>query len=93
MPGFHLNIRTCMFVCINGSCLGFVLWQTIKCINAYIEKPIGTRLKMEKSTALPFPSITVCGAEFMFRYDEYFNKFLRATYYDIVYLKDTCNIR
>ena len=93
MPGFHLNIRTCMFVCINGSCLGFVLWQTIKCINAYIEKPIGTRLKMDKSTALPFPAITVCGTNIMIRYDEKFNKFEELIYYDTNYLKDTCKIR
>ena len=93
MQTFQSNIQIFLFVWINGACLGFVIWQTMNCICAYIEKPIGTRLKMEKSTVLPFPSITVCGAEFMTRRDEYFNIFVRTTYYDIVYLKDTCNIR
>ena len=55
--------------------------------------PIGTRLKMDKSTALPFPAITVCGTNIMIRYDDKFDKFEELIFYDTNYLKDTCKIR
>ena len=94
MQAFHSNIRTFLFVCINGLCLGFVIWQTMKCINTYIEKPIGTRLKMEKSTALTFPAITVCGRYFAgYNFDKNFNTVHKWSYYEKFYLQDTCDIR
>ena len=93
MQTFQSNIQIFLFVWINGACLGFVIWQTMNCICTYIEMPIGTRLKMDKSTALPFPAITVCGTNIMIRYDEKFNKFEELIFYDTNYLKDTCKIR
>ena len=45
----------------NGFCLGFVIWQTMKCMTKYIERPIGTAISIKKSTDLAFPAITVCG--------------------------------
>ena len=74
MQAFQSNARTFLFICVNGSCLGFVIWQTIHCINTYIEKPIGTRLKMEKSTSLPFPAITVCRYRSVYTHDKSYNK-------------------
>ena len=46
---------------MNGFCLGFVIWQTIKCMTKYIEKPKGTEISMKPSTNLSFPAISVCG--------------------------------
>ena len=46
---------------INGLCLAFVIWQTIKCMTKYIEKPKGTEISMKQSADVPFPVITVCG--------------------------------
>ena len=93
MQAFQSYVRTFLFVCVNGSCLGFVIWQTMNCINTYIEKPIGTRLKMEKSIALPFPAITVCGYHSLYTYDKSFNKVYKSFYFDTNYLEETCNIR
>ena len=69
---------------INGFCLGFVIWQTIKCMTKYIEKPKGTEISIKQSANLSFPAITVCGSfgeEFGF---EGFNK---------TYLQTVCEIR
>ena len=46
----------------NGVCLGFVIWQTMKCMTRYIEKPKGTEISMKKSANLPFPDVTICGS-------------------------------
>ena len=46
---------------INGFCLAFVIWQTIKCMTKYIENPKGTEISMKKSANVSFPAITVCG--------------------------------
>ena len=93
MEALQSNLRIFLFICINGVCLGFVIWQTMNCIKKYIEMPIGTRLKMDKSTALPFPAITVCGTNIMVRYDDKFDKFEELIFYDTNYLEDTCKIR
>ena len=99
MQGSHSNFRAFLLICVNGSCLGFVIWQSMKCINTYIEKPVGTRLKAEKSTDLPFPSITVCGREkdIMDYHREWSDglmvKVFNFHYYDTYYLENTCDIR
>ena len=58
---FKKFVRTFLCSCINGICLGFVIWQTIKCMIKFIEKPKGTEVSMKKSANLSFPAITVCG--------------------------------
>ena len=58
---FKKFFRTFICSCINGICLGFVIWQTIKCMKKFIENPKGTEVSMKKSTNLPFPAITICG--------------------------------
>ena len=71
----------------NGFCLGFVIWQTIKCLTKYIERPRGTAISMKKSTDLAFPAISVCGS------------FGRASAYGLdlgfneTYLQNVCGIR
>ena len=47
---------------VNGFCLAFVIWQTIKCMTKYIENPKATEISMKKSANLPFPAITLCGS-------------------------------
>ena len=75
-------------------CFAFVIWQAVKCINVYIDKPIGTRLKMEKSTDLTFPTITICGNEIKTKYNTInFEKYDEASYFDNGYAKDNCGIR
>ena len=69
----------------NGFCLGFVIWQTMKCMTKYIERPIGTAISIKKSTDLAFPAITVCGSFGKFDYGmEGFNE---------TYLQNVCGIR
>ena len=71
---------------INGFCLGFVIWQTIKCMTKYIEKPKGTEISMKSSTNLSFPAISVCGKfeKQKHGYDWGFNH---------TYLQNVCGIR
>ena len=40
----------------------YVIWQTIKCMTKYIEKPKGTEISMKETANLSFPAITVCGS-------------------------------
>ena len=76
-------IRTFLKCLVNGLCLGFVIWQIIKCYTKYIEKPQGTDVGQRKISDLPFPAITVCGE---FGKDSYNGiKGLNNTY-----LRDTC---
>ena len=91
---FHSNkikdiIRAFLKYWVNGLCLGFVIWQIIKCTTKYIEKPQGTDVRQKKISDLPFPAITVCGD---FREDGYYID----GYMDYIdgfnntYLNDTC---
>ena len=69
----------------NGFCLGFVIWQTMKCLTKYITKPTGSDISMKKSTDLAFPAITVCGSFGRFNYGmDGFNE---------TYLQNVCGIR
>ena len=72
---------------INGFCLGFVIWQTIKCMTKYVEKPKGTEISMKQSANVSFPAITVCG---IFGKDE---KFGTDVGFNLTYLQNDCGIR
>ena len=44
MPEYDANkikhiLRTILLYVVNGSCLGFVIWQTMSCTTKYIHKP------------------------------------------------------
>ena len=55
--------RTILLVLVNGSCLGFVIWQTISCTQKYINKPQMTKVSLKDSSELPSsPEITICGS-------------------------------
>ena len=56
------ELKTIFGTFINGTCLAFVIWQTIQCIAKYIDKPQGTAISMKKSANLPFPDVTICGS-------------------------------
>ena len=71
---------------INGACLAFVIWQTIQCMEKYIDKPQGTAISMKKSANLPFPDVTICGS---FGKDEYGNEMGL----NITYLQNVCGLR
>ena len=86
---FHSNkikdiIRAFLKYWVNGLCLGFVIWQIIKCTTKYIEKPQGTDVRQKKISDLPFPAITVCGD---FGKDTHVNS---HTGFNNTYLNDTC---
>ena len=93
MQVHYSHFRTFLFVCVNGACLGFVIWQTIKCINSYIEQPIGTMLKMKKSSVLTFPAIAVCGCYSEHNFDYNFEMVYEYSYFYKQDLKKTCDIR
>ena len=73
---------------MNGFCLGFVIWQTIKCMTKYIEKPKGTEISMKPSTNLSFPAISVCGT---FGKDKH-GKYDIAWGVNYTYLQNVCGI-
>ena len=69
----------------NGFCLGFVIWQTMKCMTKYIERPIGTAISIKTSTDLAFPAITVCGS--------FGNDYGMPLGFNETYLQTVCGIR
>ena len=74
---------------INGMCLVFVTWQTIKCMTNYIDEPKGTTVSMKKTAQMAFPAITVCGSLTFSQKsteEEYFP-------FNHTYLNETCGIR
>ena len=77
-------ISTLLKYWVNGLCLGFVIWQIIKCTTKYIEKPQGTDVRRKKMSGLPSPAITVCGD---FGEDTYQNSHKG---FNNTYLRDTC---
>ena len=80
-----------LFYSINGICLAFVLWQSIKCMTRYIQKPKGTTVSMAKSSqVMPFPAITVCGT---FELDNS-NKILggQKPRFNTTYVYDVCGL-
>ena len=78
------NILLC---CVNGLCLGFVVWQTIKCTTKYIHNPQVTIVSLKDSVNLPFPAITICGS---FGKDDDHHHEMR---YNATYLQDVCDLR
>ena len=76
-------ICTVLLCCVNGLCLGFVVWQTIKCTTKYIHKPQVTVVSLKDSVDLPFPAITICGS---FGKDEHGVELG----YNETHLKDVC---
>ena len=71
---------------ITGSCLGFVIWQTIQCMTKYIQRPQGTTISMKKSSNVSFPTITICGSL------ERKNLVENDLGLNETYLKDVCGI-
>ena len=83
MPEYDTNkikqiIRTILLYFVNGSCLGFVIWQTMSCTTKYIDKPQVTIVSLKEKPELPSsPAITICPK----------NRWNRK------YLKDICGIK
>ena len=77
------QILCIILLCIvNGSCLGFVIYQTINCTAKYIEKPQVTKVSLKESRELPSsPAITICG------------EFEGGYYYNTTQLTDICGIK
>ena len=86
MPEYDANkikqiIRIILLYVVNGSCLGFVIWQTISCMTKYIDKPQVTIVSLNEKPELPTsPAITICPK---FGGWDRFNK---------TYLEDICGI-
>ena len=80
---FKTLVKTLSSFWINLICLGFVIWQTIKCMTKFNENPQGASVSLKKSANLSFPAITVCGS---FGKDEYGVELG----YNETHLKDVC---
>ena len=95
MQGFYANkIKKApwafFFYSINGVCIAFVLWQSIKCMTRYIQKPKGTTVSMAKSSqVVPFPAITVCG----FFEPDYLKMGGQKPRFNTTYVQDVCGLR
>ena len=89
MQSLETTFRSFLIVSINFSCMVFVTWKTIECIQTYVDGPIGTKLGMKKSADLPFPDITVCG-----NYGTEEKKFIGAVtqYFNHSYLREICEM-
>ena len=91
---FRPTFRSFLMFWINGSCMLFVIWKTIECIQHYVEIPIGTKLRMKRSADIPFPDITVCGnygteiSLFTFG----FGGGVKTNYFNHTYLKEICGM-
>ena len=66
--------------------MAFVIWQTIQCMEKYIDKPQATKISMKKSGNLSFPAITICGS---FGKDEYGYEWGL----NITYLQSVCGLK
>ena len=55
------NLFSLISFLISFACFVFVIWQSIKCLNRFTQKPQGTSLSIENTADLPFPAITICG--------------------------------
>ena len=75
-------ISTLLKYWVNGLCLGFVIWQIIKCTTKYIEKPQGTYVRQKKASEMTFPSITICG--------NFGGHCYHGSGFNRTYLNDTC---
>ena len=73
--------RPLLLIFVNGFCLGFVIWEIIECIKTYNDKPIGTRMSLEKSADIIFPIFTVCP------------KFGTKSHFNQSHLEGICDIR
>ena len=61
-------IKQSATVSISLACLAFVFWQSVQCIEKYIENPQGTKLSLQRTSELhQFPAITICPFQ---KYDE-----------------------
>ena len=75
------SLSVILLCIVNGSCLGFVIYQTINCAAKYIEKPQVTKVSLKESDELPSsPAITICP------------KFGGTYSYNKTYLEDICGI-
>ena len=64
-------IKSITYFSISLACLIFVLWQSVQCIEKYIEKPQGTRLLLQHISEIQqFPAITICPYYLYHKYDE-----------------------
>ena len=75
-----------LLCCVHGLCLGFVVWQTIKCTTKYLRKTQVTIVSLKDSVELPFPALTICGT-FGKDYDNHEMRF------NATYLQNVCDLR
>ena len=54
-------IKQSAYVLISLACFAFVFWQSVQCIEKYIENPHGTKLSLRHTSKIhQFPAITIC---------------------------------
>ena len=58
-------IKQSTYVSISLACFVFVFWQSVQCIEKYINNPQGTKLSLQRTSELhQFPAITICSEEY-----------------------------
>ena len=79
---------------LNGICVAFVIWYTIRAVTRFTERPQGTVISMKNSADLPFPAITICPNFGKFTKKSHF-KYGRETnlVFNKTYLEKICGIR
>ena len=54
-------IKGSIYFFVTLACFAFVFWQSVQCIEKYIEKPKGTKLSLiHASETHHFPAVTIC---------------------------------
>ena len=84
------KVRKFFMICINVSCLVFVIWQTVQCIQHYMDAPISVTFDLKKTADLPFPDITVCGS--FGKEKLLFVGLGKTLYFNQTYLKENCEM-
>ena len=54
-------IKGSIYFFVTLACFAFVFWQSVQCIQKYIESPQGTKLSLKNTREIhQFPAITIC---------------------------------
>ena len=58
-------IKHAIYFAITLACFAYVFWQSVQCIEKYIDNPQGTKLSLQRTSELhQFPAITICSEEY-----------------------------
>ena len=83
-------IKRLTYFSISLACFTFVLWQSVQCIEKYIEKPQGTKLSLKHTSQInQYPAISICPYDKGSKFDEDHLKRCGLRYENIFFSDDT----